>query len=58
MQNFEDIFETREQSFISAFSIYITVLLNKIGVGLFRHFTKAFVSSERDHVALWLTSDL
>ena len=52
MQNFEDIFETREQSFISAFSIYITVLLNKIGVGLFRHFTKAFVSSERDHVAL------
>ena len=27
MQNFKDIFETRKQSFISAFSIWITVFL-------------------------------
>ena len=27
MRNFQETFETRKQSFISAFSIYVTVLL-------------------------------
>ena len=32
MQNFQDTFETREQSFISAFSISITVPLRQVGI--------------------------
>ena len=30
MQNFQDTLEKRKQSFISAFSIYMTVPLNKL----------------------------
>ena len=39
MRNFQDTFETRKRSFISAFSIYLTVTLRR-----YFHFSTTFIA--------------
>ena len=52
MENFQDMFETRKQSFISAFSICLTVLLSHLAT---REATRMyqFITNNQASFHLW-----